>query len=120
MGVLDTEYYVRAIEAMNVDTSKLVVVTDDLVYAKSICNVIGVSSIIGPHDLSVLESFAIMAFSRNLVCANSTFSWWAGVIAINQGGKVYYPKPWFLNWNQNPGESFDYPRFSAIPSTFIL
>lgn len=120
MGVLDIQYYVRAIEGMNVDISKLVVVTDDLVYAKSICEVIGVSSIIGPRDLSVLESFALMAFSRNLVCANSTFSWWAGVVSLNHGGRVFFPKPWFLDWHEISGDSFDYPGFSAIPSAFIL
>lgn len=119
MGVLDADFYSRAIEKLDIEYSQCIVLTDDLKHAKSISERIGITTIIGPKDLDVLESFALMAFSRKLVCANSTFSWWAGVISRNQGGTVYYPKPWFLNWHEDPGNSFDYPGFVAILSSFV-
>jgi hypothetical protein len=98
----------------------LVVVTDDLKHAKLICESLGISTIIGPQELDVLESFALMAFSKTLICGNSTFSWWAGVVSFNHGGRVFFPKPWFLDWRETPSDSFDYPGFSAVPSSFLL
>lgn len=118
MGILDVDYYSRALERMDVDPSQCIALTDDLNHAKSIVDQIGITSIIGPQDMDAFESFALMAFSKKLVCANSTFSWWAGVISKNRGGVVYHPKPWFLNWEEDPGDSFDYPGFEEIPSSF--
>jgi hypothetical protein len=51
-----------------------------------------VTKVIGPSSLSSpIENLLSMASGSNLICANSTFSWWAAFLKGPQG-KVFYPE----------------------------
>lgn len=50
---------------------------------------------------SMLEDFKRMARARYLLITNSTFSYWAGVLAGNRGGKVFAPARW-SEWCPDP------------------
>lgn len=52
----------------------------------------GDTRIFGPDELTrPIENMLIMASGSQLVCANSTFSWWAAYL-MGDRGKVHYPK----------------------------
>lgn len=52
----------------------------------------GDTRILGPDELtSPIENMLIMSSGSQLVCANSTFSWWAAFL-MGDDGKVHYPK----------------------------
>jgi hypothetical protein len=53
---------------------------------------LGVVKVIGPSSLSSpIENLISMSSGSSLICANSTFSWWAAFLKGPQG-KVFYPE----------------------------
>lgn len=53
-----------------------------------------------------------MASAKTLVIANSSFSWWAGILARQQGGEVIAPERW-STW-------CDDPQFRLYPETWTI
>ena len=49
-----------------------------------------------PNDLSEAATLLLMSRATNVIASNSTFSWWAGLVAeSSRGGLVIVPSPWF-------------------------
>jgi hypothetical protein len=40
----------------------------------------------------------MMANSRYVISANSTFSWWGAYVSKKLGGRVYIPRPWHFDF----------------------
>ncbi len=102
-GLLDTNYYLKGIEALGHKASDCFFFTDDPEYV--LLN-FGVdrSKVIGPKELdSPLETLLVMASSRKLVIPNSTFSWWAAEIASLGNAQIVGPKVWFKD--REPADS---------------
>jgi hypothetical protein len=54
--------------------------------------VFGKVRIIGPDDLKKpIENMIVMSSGSHLLCANSSFSWWAAFL-MGEHGKVHYPR----------------------------
>ena len=120
MGVLDLDYFARALEAAMHNWGReirLSILTDDKDAAiQEFPNL--VADIYGPADLSEWQALALMSKAKFVITSNSTFSWWGGLLALRNGGQVYIPDPWFLQWNPIPGDAFHYPGFKVIRSSF--
>lgn len=120
MGVLDTAYFARALETATSHLEceiRLLVLTDDRFAAiQEFPDLI--DDIYGPTDLSEWQALSLMSKAEFVITSNSTFSWWGGLFASRNGGKVYIPEPWFLQWNPTPGDAFLYPGFKAVNSSF--
>lgn len=121
MGVLDVEYFHQAVESALIAAglkTRLVVISDDPVLATE---VFASSSfdIYGPEELSEWEALAVMSRAKFVITSNSTFSWWGGLLATINGGTAYIPDPWFLNWDPEPLDAFQYPGFKVLPSIFV-
>ena len=116
VGVLDSEYYAR----MPSKSSKTrVVVTDDVKGATLMFNGHQIDAFLGPEDLDVRRSLGVMSRSSLLFTANSTLSWWGGVLALNRGANVFIPDPFFRNVQPPPGRTFQYPGFQTVESSFL-
>lgn len=113
-GLLDENWYER-----NLDFNlPIVLATDDLIGAQEIINKIKPDIVLDPAVVSPIETLAILANSKKLILANSTFSWWAGFCVSRTGGQVIFPKPFYLSepWKN---ESMILPNFIERPSSFI-
>ncbi len=119
MGVLSSDYYRKAIIELGLRPKEILCLTDDLEIASKICIELGVIEIASSSSLSPHQSLKAMAYSNNLVCANSTFSWWGGVLSSIRGGHVAIPNPWFKGFLDDPVSKFSYPGFRLIDSSFI-
>lgn len=122
MGILDSTYYNRGFAAVKKATGEnltLVGISDDYLGAKSISEELNLDYLVGPSELSTWQSIALMSNSRAVICANSTFSWWGGLLAAKTGGVAVVPNPWFLNWHEKVGESFLHPQLTPVPATFL-
>lgn len=88
---LDKEYYTKALKHL---PRPYTIVTDDPrdSFVVSLANEIAADEI---RCTSTWEDFVFLASHTHLVCANSTFSWWAGYLAKRQGAHVTVP-PVFL------------------------
>jgi len=53
--------------------------------------------IINEATLSSLENLEIMRMCSNYVISNSTYSWWAAFLSLEENPIVIYPYPWFAN-----------------------
>ena len=97
-GVLSDAYYVTAIKLMP-QVSKVYLVSEDLNLRKTLDLLKDefpkVEFVVYSKSSSVLDSISFMASAQNLVTANSSFSWWAGKLSLNVGGKTIAPRRYF-------------------------
>jgi len=78
-----------------------------------------IASILSGDQVSPWVSFAILAKSNYLLVSNSTFSWWAGLFVIENGGTVVAPDPWTITAIY--GDSYlKIPLFQYVPAEFEL
>lgn len=120
MGILDYRYYAEALHKLDPSKSlKVHAFTDDFNATRDILERINIEDIFGPKDLGSLETFKILSNAKFLVCANSTFSWWAGINVIKSGGRVIIPDPWFRDWQTPINDAFHFPGFEIVISTFL-
>ena len=99
-GLLTSSYYLSAINNL-VDTSgykNIYVFSDDISKAKDLFQEFPyeLKYVQQSSDSTALESLILMSKSSGLVIANSTFSWWAGILS-NMDVPVLYPKPFLKN-----------------------
>jgi Glycosyl transferase family 11 len=118
VGVLDHTYYKRNLSQLS-DYRHRLVVTDDVEGAREVLKGIKVDDIYGPDKLDAWESLSLMARSRRLIVANSTFSWWGGFLAIASGAEVVIPKPFFNSAELETNGAFKYPGFTETFSSFL-
>ncbi len=92
-GVLDSNYYIEAIQEFSLKNPKVTVVTDDPVLFqvehKILLDTFPQIEIVSK---SPTEDFNLLAAASNLVIGNSTFSWWA---AATSEAEVIAPSSWF-------------------------
>ena len=102
LGVLNSDYYSCILEYLGKDLGKNpIVVTDDVVHTQSVLPKIDKMRILGPNQANEWESFQIIANSKLAVIANSTFSWWAGMVVLKRGGRLLAPYPWTIKENES-------------------
>lgn len=88
--LLKEKYYRDAIDFFGHDKN-YTVYTDDIVFAKELLPT-GISvSFRGTESVKeTVNDFVSLCSHNNIVCANSTFSWWAAYLGANK--KVVFPK----------------------------
>lgn len=90
-GLLNLEWYLN-----NIDKNlPLLVATDDMSGSQEIINALNPSFVLEPSQYSAWETLGILARSKRLVMANSTFSWWAGFCSAQAGNQPIFPKPFY-------------------------
>ena len=124
VGVLDHNYYLRALVGLGADErdlSNMLVLTDDLTHARKMLSLLGMPSLrlIDPEQMNGWEALFVMANSKNLICANSTLSWWGGFIAGKHGAQVIAPSPWNKDINIHSSSGLLHPKFTQLDSSFI-
>ena len=121
-GVLDSEYYCNVFRYLGRDMGKKnLIITDDEAHAKKVLPNSEIFELLGPNQANEWESFQVMANSKLAVIANSTFSWWAGMITLRRGGRLIAPFPWTKK-EKDSGlftSSIFAEGIERIPSSFI-
>lgn len=99
-GVLGRSYYKRALDVVYSQVGQLPVrvFSDDVVRAgallEGICQ--NYEVVTPPPDSRPIESLLLMARASGIVCANSSYSWWAAWAGDGVDRPVVCPRPWFL------------------------
>jgi Glycosyl transferase family 11 len=121
VGILSGGYYssvlLRKIRVS--EGSKRIVITDDKSGAHQVLRGIKYDALYGPDDLSPYQALKVMASAGSLITANSTFSWWGGLLAMENGAEVIIPQPFFISPELSADEALAYPGFSQAHSSFI-
>jgi len=96
---LDATYYDRALRIAKdlVGDLPIVVFSDDSngTYSLPVDLQSDVHAISAPEESRPIETLNIMASSRAMITANSSFSWWGAWLGENPERPVICPRPWF-------------------------
>jgi hypothetical protein len=95
--LLGSKYYWDALGKLSWNSqTKVLVITDDSEYAMELLAALPLQFTIleGPEISSVSDSLFLMAHARRLIVANSSFSFWGGLLN-REGAEICYPYPWF-------------------------
>ncbi len=108
IGVLSLKYY----EKLRIKKIPLYVSSDDEEVRKIFPETIPLRANSEHQQTGPWLDFILLSESSVLATANSTFSWWAGILVLRKGGRVIAPSPWnkvvtlsdnYLRW-----EGFEY------------
>ena len=120
-GVLDDNYYLSALEMMlqKRDFEKVFIFSDSPDSVISFQQKVKLDSeIISPSDLKPSETLVLMSRCSAILTSNSTFSFWASMLAGHDD--VIYPEPWFRSsdeWLQS--SDFSNPNWSSIKPLWL-
>jgi hypothetical protein len=98
-GLLGPEYYQRGITALTdrIGARTIYIFSDEPDIALAIRAVLPkeleAELVIPPEGAKPSESLSLMSHAAGMVCANSSFSWWAAATG-NSSKVVYAPDPW--------------------------
>lgn len=98
---LDIRYYKEAIYELNNISNDLPiwVFSDDLKYAKTMLSSFPKLNFVDKQPFTAAETMKLMSMAEGIVCANSTFSYWASMICLNPR-IIVAPKRWLKNVEQ--------------------
>lgn len=96
-GLLDRQYY----EDLLNESGQIIICTDDYDLASKYWKNNSNLDVYGPDRISPWEVIAVLSKSSKLYIANSSLSWWAGMLQIQNGGITYIPQPWFRSFKQD-------------------
>jgi Glycosyl transferase family 11. len=99
-GVLDKEYYQRALKALNPSPNARYFVFSDAPEAQLLVQeLVGdrshVETVKEPQGSTPLDAMLFLASFSKVICANSTFSWWAAFLGTHDDKDVVVPANWF-------------------------
>lgn len=116
-GVLSPKYYRDALRSLDVDqTSELVLFSDgqlDQGFIRDAFSGYSVQYFPPQPDSDPIESLLLMSLGRKIICANSTFSWWAAYVGQHDIKEVAVPENWFANRPVRAADRFP-PHWTII------
>ena len=103
---LTSEYYKKAISIVSETCGSLPVwvFTDDVDYAKQILSSFSDLFYVGGKLTTAAEEMKLMSMAKGIVCANSTFSYWASVIS-DSASLIVAPNSW-IKAHEQPEDFF--------------
>ena len=97
-GVLADQYYMHLVEELKSQGfKKIFVLTDDSLRARMRLEKINKLELEFVPKLDEISTLHIMSNAKVMCTANSSFSWWGGMLAARRGGKTFVPFPWFVS-----------------------
>lgn len=105
MGIVDNDYYLRAISLLDkiVGELPLVLFSDSPELLTDLHLRLGdrISIVSTPESVRPIDVMQVMSDAHHLVIANSTFSWWAAYLKDRSDRFVVAPRPWLDDRNFN-------------------
>jgi hypothetical protein len=106
-GILDKTYYSKLTnEIANQGFERAYVITDDWKSAIDRLSDIRQIDLIYLDRANEITTMHAMSRAKVVGIANSSFSWWGGMLSKGNGGIMYAPNPWF-KYQIKSGENFD-------------
>ncbi|ENM5934579.1 alpha-1,2-fucosyltransferase [Vibrio mimicus] len=102
VGVLDIDYYKRAVECIlsNVESPEFYMFSDDIEWCIEHLNFIENCHFVD-STIDELDDLMLMSSCKHNIIANSTFSWWGAWLNSNHNKIVVCPKVWMKINPQN-------------------
>jgi hypothetical protein len=109
---LPDSYYEGAIKRFSSDRLYLIF-SDDYEFADKLAKKInGIN--VNVLNLSLADEFSLLAYCKDYIIANSTFSWWAAYLGYDSTKRVISPLNWYNSSQKNINNSLLMPYFEFI------
>jgi len=108
---LGADYYSNAIQLFP-DDHLFVIFSDRISWCKDHLRLQGKKAVFIEGNTNLFDLY-LMSRCKNIITANSTFSWWAAYLKADPDGKIYVPSKWFRNENPEDRKAF-YPDHYSI------
>lgn len=97
-GILDIDYYARAVKLISKEVKKVYLISDNFKEATKILIQIsdlypGIEFILTDASMSEVSCISLMAHANVAIIANSSFSWWASYLGLKKS--VIAPRRYF-------------------------
>ena len=112
-GLLTVGYYEKLREKL-----PLVLLVENLTDCEDFRDALKPSVILTKTDADAWQALAVMQRAKNLVMSNSTFAWWGGVLAANNGATVTMPAPFYKS-SSHSDQYLNYDLFLIEESVFV-
>ena len=112
-GVLSIEYYRRALS----DDLPTIIIGDEEEPPLELLGLEKTFEYVNPKVCNEYEAMFLALNSQRFIMANSTFSWWCGLLAANNEKQALIPTPWTKT--ALVSSNYDFPRLTPIESRFI-
>lgn len=113
IGVLSKEYFHR-----NSSSELRTIITTDTFDDPSFCAEFSNLVLLKQNEINPVQAVAIMSYSNRFIMSNSTLSWWGSRLALENGGSVIAPRPWFISTETNSRQILHDARFQYSESIF--
>lgn len=112
IGVLDVDYYKRAVDYIKekIETPVFFVFSNDVEWCKDNFSFIN-SPVFIEDTQTEIDDLMLMSQCQHNIVANSSFSWWAGWLNKNPKKNVIAPKKWRLDDPEN---------YKYLPNSWIV
>jgi hypothetical protein len=94
-GLLAFDYYGDILKSNEV--KELLVFSDEYLCALNFVEFVGFGVAMNPDDVDECDLLQYFRNADLVVTANSSLSWWGGLLCVGNGGRVVVPSPWFRN-----------------------
>jgi len=94
-GLLSFDYYNNVLKSNQV--KELLVFSDEYICALNFVEFVGFGVAMNPDDVKEWDLLQYFRNAHLVITANSSLSWWGGLLCVGNGGKVIIPSPWFKN-----------------------
>jgi hypothetical protein len=98
-GVCPLEYYRQAVKWMNEKTEdqQLFVFSDDIGWVKANFRTEFPTVFVEKSEEKLHSDFRLMSLCKHNIIANSSYSWWAAWLNLNEAKTIIAPEKWFAN-----------------------
>ncbi len=110
---LGEDYYQRAMNQFS-DDHLFVIFSDRIGWCKDHLDLQGKNAVFIEGNKHVQDLY-LMSFCKNIITANSTFSWWGAFLKKDEGGVILVPSKWFPDENPNYRRTFYPPHYTIFP-----
>ena len=118
-GILDVNYYRKAIQKVLAADDKIWVFTNDEMLARQIFPKEYSQYVRWVTDtkLSSSQTLELMRYGTSFVIGNSTFSWWGALLNYSHSDRIVAPTPWFKS-TESPRALIP-PHWVTVPASYL-
>jgi hypothetical protein len=110
---LGKKYYRKAMDCFS-DDHLFVIFSDRIGWCKDHLDLRGKNAIFIEGNKHVQDLY-LMSLCKNIITANSTFSWWAAYLKQDEEGVILVPSKWFPNEDPNYRQTFYPSHYTVFP-----
>lgn len=94
-GILDVEYYKKALAIINIKNPNIYVFSDDIDWVRENFKFLPRNTyFVSKHKFTSAQEITLMSLCKHNIIANSSFSWWGAWLNKNEDKIVIAPKKW--------------------------